>query len=229
MKKLLITGANGFIGKNLLFALQDYKVLLFDKEYTYEYLDIVLKDVDFIFHLASGIKEGFSTDLTQFIISSLDKHKNYPPILYTSSIKADTDTEHGRYKRLEEELLKYYKGTVYLYRLANVFGRWARPEYNSVVATFLFNDSYGLPLKINEPSKELSLVYINDVVNEFRNLMEGSIDRPDKEYLSVYPVYKTTVGQLANTINGFGNYYANCKNMDIDKNLMSKLFETYNR
>jgi UDP-2-acetamido-2,6-beta-L-arabino-hexul-4-ose reductase len=229
MKKILITGANGFIGKNLLFALQDYKVLLFDKEYTYEYLDIVLKDVDFIFHLASGIKEGFDTSLTQFILSSLDKHENYPPIVYTSSILAGVDTEHGRYKRLEEELLKCYKGRVYLYRLANVFGRWGRPEYNSAVNTFLFNVYHGVDLKINDPNKELMLVYVEDVVNEFRNLMEGSISRESKEYLTVKPVYITTVGEVAYIVSQFKDLEATCRDIKADTELISKLYLTYKK
>jgi len=223
MKKILITGTNGFIGKNLLFALQDYKVLLFDKEHTYEYLDIVLRDVDFIFHLASGIKEGFDTHLTQFILSSLDRHENYPPIIYTSSILAMGNTEHGQYKRLEEELLMWYKGKVYLYRLANVFGRWGRPEYNSAINTFLFNVCYGIDLKINDPNKELMLVYVDDVVNEFRNLMEGSIFRESKEYLTVKPVYLTTVGEVAQIISEFKD--------DIipTTELMNKLYLTYKK
>lgn len=229
MKKLLITGANGFIGKNLLFALQDYKVLLFDKDYTYEYLDTVLGDVDFIFHLASGIKDGYDTTLSQFIISALDRHDNYPPVIYTSSILATSDTPHGRYKRLEEELWKWYKGHVYIYRLANVFGRWAKPEYNSVVSTFLFNQLYGLDFRIDEATHDLSLVYIDDVVSEFRNVMEGTVERTPREYLSVHPVYKITVGQLSNAIQGLDDFYGNCRDTDIDHELLNKLYQTYQR
>ena len=164
MKKLLITGSNGFIGKNLLFALQDYKVFLYDKDYTYEYLYLVLEDVDFIFHLASGIKDGFDTTLSQFIFSSLDKHENYPPVIYTSSILAGGDTAHGRYKRLEEELWKFYKGKVYIYRLPNVFGRWAKPEYNSVVATFLFNQFCGKEFRIDDPDRSAPPLDIRAIV-----------------------------------------------------------------
>ena len=221
MKKLLITGANGFIGKNLLFALQDYKCLLFDKEYSYEYLDTVLKDVDFIFHLASGIKEGYTTDLTEHILCKLDEYGHYPPIVFTSSVLALGDTDHGRYKRREEKLLEYYKGHVYLYRLPNVFGRWARPEYNSAVATFMFNTLYGLPLKINDPIKEVQLVDIEDVVYEFKLLFWGRIDRPSKEYLSVNPVYLSTVGELAEIISTFEDttYYGD--------ELAGKLYNAY--
>jgi len=96
------------------------------------------------------------------------------------------------------------------------------------VSTFIFNTVYGLPLKINDPSAEVSLVYIGDVVAEFRAVMEGAIDRPVKEYLSVNPIYKATVGELADVIGKFTDFNAYCRDFTIDPELTAKLYKTYN-
>ena len=209
--KILITGANGFIGKNLLFALKNHQTILFDKEYDRDYLRHVLDTVDFVFHFAAGIKEGFeeNIELTQFIADNLRC-----PILFTSSIQAET--EYGKNKRKQEEIIAKCNRK-YIYRLSNVFGRWCRPNYNNVVATFIYSVQTGQELMINDPNREVSLVYIDDVVSEFKSVLNGEF-RSQTKFLEVTPIYGITVGKLAEVIKSF----------NINQELLQKLIQTYN-
>jgi len=214
MKKLLVTGANGFIGKNLISALTGFKVFPFDKEHDRDYLYSVLKDVDFIFHLAANIKGDYGSnyDLTELIIRKLEEYDNKPTIIFASTIQEGT--EYSKMKRKEEKILENYNNA-YIYRLPNVFGQWCRPNYNNVVATFIHNVLTGKGLTINDPDKVVSLVYIDDLVREFQRVMNSN--KIYGYFLEVKPVYEITVGKLAEVIQSF----------DIDETLFKKLYKTY--
>jgi UDP-2-acetamido-2,6-beta-L-arabino-hexul-4-ose reductase len=210
--KILITGSSGFIGRQLLYSLRNKQVVLYDKENDWEYLYTALRKVDFIFHLAAGIKDGFDENikLTKFIVDNIQC-----PILFASSIQ--TESEYGKNKRLQEDIIRKYKGDKYIYRLSNVFGRWCRPYYNNVVASFVYDVQNNKELTINDPDKEVSLVYIYDVVGKFVDVLNGSVV-PNREFYEVEPIYKIKVGDLANVIRSF----------KVDEMLRMKLYETYN-
>jgi len=209
--KVLVTGSNGFIGKNLLCALHGVQVIPFDREHDMDYLKNALDNTDFVYHLAANIKERLDDNLgwTEFIVNNLQC-----PILFASSIQ--TDTEYGENKRLQENIINGYRGRKYIYRLSNVFGRWCRPNYNSAVATFIYNVHNGQELTINDPAKEINLVYIDDVTREFKKILYQP--PPEKDFHIVEPIYTITVGKLAEVIKSF----------NIDQNLIIKLLKTYN-
>lgn len=208
---VLITGANGFIGKHLINALTEDQLILFDKENDQEFLLNALVSADFVFHLAAGIKEGFEENLklTQFIVDNLSC-----PILFASSIQ--TESEYGKNKRQQEDIIRKYEGEKYIYRLSNVFGKWCRPNYNNVVATFIYNVQNGKELIINDPEKEVSLVYIDDVIEEFHKVFNGYV-QPNREFYEVEPIYKIKVGDLANLIRSY----------KVDEDLRDKIYKTY--
>jgi len=179
--KVLVTGSNGFIGKNLIEKLKEiggYEILSIDKENSKEELKSGVLTSDFIFHLA-GInrpekEEEFfegNSGLTGEIIELLLENNKNTPILITSSIQAELNNAYGKSKKMaEEELLKYKEisgARVFVYRLPNVFGKWCRPNYNSAVATFCNNIANGEEVWVSDPSKEMTLVYIDDVVRCF--------------------------------------------------------------
>lgn len=214
MKKVLITGSGGFIGKNLKTNLLNCKKLEikdFTEQNSFEELVEILPGIDFIYHLAGVNRpqrmeefyEG-NTKLTEELIGLIESKNLRIPILYTSSIYAESDNDYGKSKRqAEEALLKYSKRNnvpVYIYRLPNVFGKWSRPNYNSVVSTFCYNISHGLDIKICEPDKIMKLVYIDDVVKDFIERLYNE-ENDGVNYCSVSPTFTITVGELADRIN----------------------------
>ena len=219
--KVLITGADGFIGKNLQLALspcQEVEVRCFDRSHTSQQLVEMLEGVEFVFHLA-GVNRPHdpaefasgNTDLTAVLCQALAVQAAAGiriPVVYTSSSQAAQSNPYGESKRGAEELLfdlkRQHDVPVYVLRLPNVFGKWSRPNYNSVVATFCHNIARDLPIMVNNPDAPVSLVYVDDVVQRFIQLMDGAAPCMDTEgFEQVQPVYATTVGQLADTINGF--------------------------
>lgn len=219
--RVLITGASGFIARNLQLYLsprQDVEVRCFDRSHTLQQLPALMEDVDFVFHLA-GVNRpqdpaefaSGNTDLTatlcQAVASQAEAGKRIP-VIYTSSIQAAQANPYGESKRGAEDLLfalgQQHGVPVHVFRLPNVFGKWTRPNYNSVVATFCYNIARGLPIQVNNPDAALSLVYVDDVVQRFVQLMDGAAPCQDAEgFDQVQPVYTTTVGQLAEAIKGF--------------------------
>lgn len=213
--KVLITGANGFVAKNLSVHLRErgnIDVIPFLRSDTVESLPQKIAEVDFIVHLAginrpkteSEFLEG-NVDLTRALCDVASKSGRRIPIIYTSSTQAERDNAYGSSKRLAEDALRAFSkqsgSPVYIYRLPNLFGKWCRPNYNSVVATFCHNIAHDLPIQVNDPQAALSLVYIDDVVADFIRILD---ERPAPcEYEEVRPVYRTTVGALAETLNSF--------------------------
>lgn len=185
--KVLITGSNGFLGKNLIARLknrEDVTVYPYDIEDTKQELIRAVNRCDFIFHLAginrSEKKEDFvsgNVGLTQQILQYIEEAQHPIPIAITSSTQAGNGTIYGTTKQDMETLVKQWakegNRPVYIYRLTNIFGKWCRPNYNSVVATFCYNISHGLPIQVDDPDKKLYLSYVDDVMNSFINLLDN--------------------------------------------------------
>lgn len=213
---ILVTGANGFIGRNLCVHLKEAgfnSIEIISRDDNDDSINKKVKSADFIYHLAGTnrpesddeFKKG-NTDLTQKIVDILVINDRSTPILFTSSIQAQLNNPYGVSKAGAESAIASYSektgSTTYIYRLPNVFGKWCRPNYNSAVATFCYNTINDLPITIHNADAPLSLVYIDDVCHAFVSLLTN---RPSKleEYSQVEPVYKTTVGKVVSLLNDF--------------------------
>jgi NAD dependent epimerase/dehydratase family./Glucose-6-phosphate isomerase (GPI). len=239
VKKVLVTGANGFIGKNLSARLahENVEVIRFTREISLEKLKKEISQVDFIFHLAGVNRpddqrefyEG-NVRLTERLIEIVKDSKRTLPILYTSSIRAVRDEPYGRSKRQAEELLRNYAeetgAEIYIYRLPNVFGKWCRPYYNNVIATFCHNLARELPIRIDDPGVELTLVYIDDVVREFLHAMKGEAHRTG-EFCEVPVVYRAKLEAIAGIIASFKESRTQRTIPNLKDPFVKKLYSTY--
>ena len=238
---ILITGAGGFIGKNLVATLKTAgytDLMLFERDDTPETLAEYAARAGFVYHLA-GINRpkdpsefyAGNAGLTETLLSLLDKAGNKAPVLVTSSIQAALDNDYGKSKaQAEQAIFAHGQATgapVYVFRLPGVFGKWCRPNYNSVVATFCHNSANGLPLSVRDPEYRLPLVYIDDVVASFVAALDGSCTR-EGDYCVVPVVHETTLGHLAQTIEGFAK---NRETLDVPDqtpgSLEQKLYSTW--
>lgn len=238
--KVLITGANGFIGKNLvqeLITQKGIEIYKFDINSSVEDLVKYAKQCDFVFHLA-GVNRSEHKDaymegnfgFTNDLLSLLKEHNNICPILISSSIQAEYDNPYGRSKKAGEELLfKYGRETgakVLVYRFPNVFGKWCKPNYNSVVATFSHNIANGLPITINDPNTLMNLVYIDDVVHELIRALYNNENRID-DYCYVEPVHSIKLGEIAQLLNSFKISRENHEIPKMDEPFVKKLYSNY--
>ena len=244
--KILITGANGFVGKNLQLHLaerKDVQVVCFTRDDGMKQLPALLQGVDFVFHLA-GVNRPqdpleFTTgnaDLTQALCQGVcdvaEASGKKIPIICTSSIQAGRDNPYGQSKLAAEEALKsatFSHGIpVHIFRLPNVFGKWCKPNYNSAVATFCHNIARDLPIQVNDPAAPVTLVYVDDVIERFVQLMDGADAAvgPDG-FASVAPQYTTTVGELARQIQAFKESRSNLMTERVGTGLMRALYATY--
>lgn len=241
MKTILVTGSDGFIGKNLCARLrldESIELLAFDRNNTKKQLESYIKRADFIFHLAGVNRpkdesefDSGNRGFTEEIISLLEKNRKNTPVLITSSIQAGFDNPYGKSKIAAEEVIFNYKkknkAQVYVYRLPNVFGKWCKPNYNSVVATFCSNIANGLSISINDSSTKLSLVYIDEVVASFIKALKGK-EKPDKDgYCYIPRSYSLTLKQLADKLEAFRNSRDSLVVPDFQKNLDRYLYATY--
>lgn len=239
---ILITGARGFMGKNLRSALTGrcgdaHRLMLLDMPHTEEELLAAAAEADFVFHLAgvnrptdpADFQKG-NADFTQHLLELLKENGKRPPVLLSSSIQAALENPYGQSKRNAEQAVADYGretgAAVYRYRLPNVFGKWSRPNYNSAVATFCHNVARGLPITVNDPSVTLRLVYIDDVVEEFLRAMEGQPHR-EGEWCTVQPVHEVNLGHMAELIQSFPALRDSLTAPDQSDPLVKKLYATY--
>jgi UDP-2-acetamido-2,6-beta-L-arabino-hexul-4-ose reductase len=265
---ILITGAAGFVGKNLAAALQTIKdgknrthpdleigeLYLYDIDSPADLLEEASKKADFVFNLA-GVNRpqnqeefmegnfGFASTL----LDSLKKHSNTCPVMISSSIQATCigryDSDYGRSKKAGEELLfDYSKETgakVLVYRFPNLFGKWCRPNYNSAVATFCNNIANDLPITVNDPSVQLELLYIDDLVEEMLLALEGKEHRcefdgietvitENGKYCAAPITHKVTLGEIVSLLESFASQPATLIMPEIPYNSFAKkLYSTY--
>lgn len=239
---ILITGARGFMGKNLRSALTGrcgdaHRLMLLDMPHTEEELLAAAAEADFVFHLAgvnrptdpADFQKG-NADFTRQLLTLLKERGKRPPVLLSSSIQAALENSYGQSKLSAEQAVADYGretgSAVYLYRLPNVFGKWSRPNYNSAVATFCHNVARGLPITVNDPSVTLRLVYIDDVVEEFLRAMEGQPHR-EGEWCAVQPVHEVNLGHMAELIQSFPALRDSLTAPDQSDPLVKKLYATY--
>lgn len=214
--KVLITGSNGFVGKNLISNLSlndDIEIYKYDKDNTLEELERYTTDCDFVYHLA-GVnrpqnKEEFmegNFGFTSVLLDLLKKNNNKCPIMISSSIQAELDNDYGKSKKAGEDLILQYGRTnnikVFVYRFPNLFGKWCRPNYNSVIATWCNNVAHNEQIRVDDPSKELNLAYIDDVCNELIKCLDNK-ETKNGDYCIVPITYKKTLGEISNLIKSF--------------------------
>lgn len=207
--KLLVTGADGFVGKNLLLALRpraDITVLATTRESSAADLAGFAAEADCVVHLAATIRptegESFAENLSvaDQLIAALGDRRT--PVIYTSSTMINSGNAYGDSKRAAEDALAAYgkQAPAYIYRLPNIFGKFTKPNYNSAVGTFCHNIARDLPITINDPAAPLTLVYIDDVIESFLAAIDGKLQ---PGFIDVAPQYQTTVGEVAAQIEAF--------------------------
>jgi UDP-2-acetamido-2,6-beta-L-arabino-hexul-4-ose reductase len=244
--KVLITGANGFVGKNLQLHLAerpDVQVMCFTRSDDLAQLPAIIQGVDFVFHLAGVNRPQYpaefvlgNTDLTQAlckVVSTVAETTGKKvPVVYTSSTQAAYENAYGDSKRGAEdallELQRSHGVPVHVFRLPNVFGKWCKPNYNSVVATFCHNIARGLPIHVNDPAAPVTLVYVDDVIERFLQLMDGADAAVDADgFATISPLYTTTVGKLARQFQAFKDSRDTLMTEHVGTGLMRALYATY--
>jgi UDP-2-acetamido-2,6-beta-L-arabino-hexul-4-ose reductase len=244
--KVLITGADGFIGKNLQLHLaerKDVQVVCFTRSHDVAQLPDLLQGVDFVFHLAGVNRpqdpQEFTTgnaDLTQALCRAVcdvaAATGRLVPIICTSSTQAGRDNIYGQSKLAAEQALQaatLSHGTpVHIFRLPNVFGKWCKPNYNSAVATFCHNIARDLPIQVNDPAAPVTLVYVDDVIARFVQLMDGADAAVGSDgFATVAPQYTTTVGELARQIQAFKDSRTTLMTERVGTGLVRALYATY--
>ena len=233
--KILVTGAKGFVGKNLIASLNNIRLGLdrtrdlptdltiyeYDIDSAPELLDIYCRDCDFVYNLAGVNRPQNQEEFMQgnfgfasLLLDVLKKHKNTCPVMLSSSIQASLEgrfagSEYGRSKKAGEDLFFDYgketEADVLIYRFPNVFGKWCRPNYNSAVATFCHNIAHDLPIQVNDPSVMLDLVYIDDVVDELLLALRGLSHRDENGYCYVPVSHQVSLGEIVELIHSFRN------------------------
>ena len=267
--KILVTGAKGFVGKNLcatLYNIRDGKdrtrpdlkieeVFEYDIDTDPALLDDFCKEADFVFNLAGVNRPKETTEFMEgnfgfasTLLDTLKKYGNKCPVMLSSSQQASLtgrfgNSEYGRSKKAGEDLfLKYQEETgakVLIYRFPNLFGKWCRPNYNSAVATFCNNIANDLPIQVNDPSVELELLYIDDLVAEMLDALEGKehrcafeglevIYKEDGRYCSAPVTHKVTLGEIVDLIHKFAEQPKTLMIPEIGEgSFAKKLYSTY--
>ena len=248
---ILVTGANGFVGRNLISQLhniqsgkaKNYKMLGKLKVFEYDVnsdpaeLEAYCKCADFVFNLAGVnrpkdpaefVKGNFGFAST--LLNTLKKYNNTCPVMISSSTQAALDNPYGASKRAGEQLLFEYSretgSKVLVYRFPNVFGKWCRPNYNSAIATFCHNITHGLDIQVNDRSVVMNLVYIDDVVNELIAALTGDENRVG-EYCAVPTVHTITLGEIVDLLYTFQSSRVNLTVPNVGNAFEKKLYSTY--
>lgn len=243
MKNILITGADGFLGKNLiekLVKMDDVNIMHYSLGTSNLLLDKNLKECDFVFHFAAVHRpkdtEEFykvNDDFFSNVLSTLEKYGNNCPVLLTSSIQANDSTDYGRSKIIAENLLKKHAektgAKAIIYRLFNVFGKWATPNLHSVVATFCYNINRDLPITISNRDIVIKFYYVDDVITHFLSQLDGT-PMPDGDgiyRLDADKVFEISLGYLADKFYEFRECQKKGVTPQITADLDKKLYETY--
>lgn len=238
--KVLITGSKGFIGKNLIVRLNELPdVEIFEYFSVSSENDLVnyIQSSDYIIHLAGVNRPENDADfvnvnggLTKRICEVATESKHKPTIIFTSSTQAELDNEYGKSKVMAEEALQNYakntQASVCIFRLPSVMGKWCRPEYNSVVATFCNNIANDKPINIDNTETIIKLVYIDDVVNAFIKIITDKCIS-DQHYISVSPVYEISLGKLAEYLYSFRNNRKNLFVEEVGSGFLRALYSTF--
>jgi UDP-2-acetamido-2,6-beta-L-arabino-hexul-4-ose reductase len=236
--RILVTGADGFIAKNLRTRLRELSFLDVDcvtRSTTAAELKGAAARADFVFHLAGVNRpindEEFATGnagFTEALCTALRTAGRKAPVAYASSIQAERDNAYGRSKLAAETALTRYGADtgapVWLFRLANVFGKWSRPNYNSAIATFCHQVTRGLPLTVNDPSSPLKLVFVDDVVAALVDLLSAPLPAG---FAQAMPVYETTVGEVAGMLQGFAASRETLVSPRVGTGFVRALYSTY--
>lgn len=260
--KILITGANGFVGKNLTVSLKNIRdgkdrvhtirglerpdqltIYEYDIQSSPEELDLYCQDADFVFHLAGVNRPKHPADFmkgnfgfSSVLLDTLKKHGNRAPVMLSSSIQASltgrfVGSEYGKSKLAGEELFqKYEKETgvkVLIYRFPNLFGKWCRPNYNSVVATFSYNIANGLPIQVNDHSTELELLYIDDLIEEMLRALNCEEHRDARGYCFCPVTFHKTLGEIVNLLHVFKESRTNLSVPDMSDGFTKRLYANY--
>lgn len=238
--KILVTGSKGFIAKNLISELKSRgysDIFEFSRETDLNLLDEFCKEVDFVYHLAgvnrpkenAEFLEG-NFEFTLMLLNTLKKYDNTCPIMISSSTQAQLDNPYGVSKKAGEDLLFEYSNEtgakVLVYRFPNVFGKWSKPNYNSVIATFCHNISRDLPITVNDRSIQLSLVYIDDLVAELINALHSRENQVAK-FCEVSVVHRISLGQIKDLIYSFKKSREEHSIPQMSDDFTKKLYSTY--
>ena len=250
---ILVTGAKGFIGKNLIETLHnirdgkdrswnlstDITIFEYDLDTDSALLELYCKNADFVFHLAGvnrpqNVEEFMEGNFgfTSTLLELLKKYNNTCPIMISSSIQAALANPYGESKKAGEDLMFAYSketgASVYVYRFPNVFGKWCRPNYNSAVATFCNNIANDLPIQVNDPSVNMTLVYIDDVVAELIAALKGEANLKEDGYCYVPVEHKIKLGEIVDLIYTFAKQPQTLVVPEIPEgSFAKKLYSTY--
>lgn len=241
MTKVLVTGAKGFIGKNVSIALsrmEGVELVAYDLDSPESVLRDALESCDAVFHLAGVNRpkdaaefESGNHGFTKALLDGLKGRERPPRIAVTSSVQAALDNDYGKSKlAAEREVFAYAEETgasVFVYRLANVFGKWCRPYYNSVVATFCHQAARGEPLSVNDPARSVEFVYVGDVVAELLSCLGEGKDAAPGTVRGVAPSFSATIGELARTIESFRGIRRGGLLPDLGDPFEKRLYSTY--
>ena len=239
MKNILITGANGFIAKNLIANLKlqnDINIFEYDINTSADLLDEYCKSADFIYHLAgvnrpqneSEFMEG-NFGFTDKLLDTLKKYNNKSPVMISSSTQALLSNPYGKSKKAGEELMLSYAKennvNVYIYRLPNVFGKWCKPNYNSAVATFCYNVSRDIEITVNDRNTEMTLVYIDDLISELISLLKK--ENTNDFFYSPKITHTVKLGEIVDLLYSFKESRNNNFVPNMNDAFTKKLYSTY--
>ncbi len=241
MKNVLVTGANGFIGRNLIAHLarrDDVQIFQYDLGNDETELRNWLGQADLVFHLAGVNRpqnieeyETGNAGFTSRICEILRQMARTPKIVMSSSVQAELENPYGVSKRRAEEILREFSratgAALSIYRLKNVFGKWGRPSYNSVTTTFCHNIAHDLPISISDPGREVELIYIDDVVTQFLEELQNAGGPADGFAPDAIPSTRITLGDLAGRIQAFHEAKSSLVIQDLADRFNRCLYATY--